>query len=372
MIRALAEVAGLDLGFDPHNVTVFEVGPGSTRYDDAGRAGYYREMLRRLRSDPGIEDAAMAIRAPFLSGRFSVSVRRVGASMTFEQVYGANVGARFFEVLGIATRAGRTFTEEEALSTAPGAPVILGAATARRLFGEADPLGELIEFEHEGDGGPRHPVIGIVEDVRFSSASLVGGMEPMVYRPFAEIGGDAIPGEATFLVRSRPGNDDATRLIRATAASLDADARISSLQPYEDAIARFYGGTTIIASLAAWTAVLAALLAAVGLYGVVGVAADARMREFGIRAALGASPRSLLGAVVREAAGVVLTGLLLGMIGSWALGILIESFLYGVSPLDPLSWALAALFLGVVAALAIFGPARRATSLDPVEVLRAV
>jgi ABC-type antimicrobial peptide transport system permease subunit len=146
---------------------------------------------------------------------------------------------------------------------------------------------------------------------------------------------------------------------------------VTGLQAHEDAVSRFYGGTTIIASLSGWLALLAAILAAVGLYGVVGVAAAERTREFGIRVALGADSRVLLAAVAREAAGVVLAGLLLGMLGSLALGTLIESFLYGVSPLDPLSWTLAAALLGVVAALAILGPARRAITLDPVEVLRA-
>ena len=191
----------------------------------------------------------------------------------------------------------------------------------------------------------------------------------MVYRPF---GGDASVFElATIMVRARPGATDLGNVIRTTAAVLDENVRVTGLQAHQDAVSRVYGGTTIMASLTGWLALLAAILAAVGLYGVVGVAADERMREFGIRVALGADSRVLLAAVAREAAGVVLAGLLLGMLGSFALGIVIESFLYGVSPLDPLSWILAALFLGVVAALAILGPARRAISLDPVEVLRA-
>jgi ABC-type antimicrobial peptide transport system permease subunit len=173
------------------------------------------------------------------------------------------------------------------------------------------------------------------------------------------------------MARARPGAGNVGAVIRATAASVDENTRVTGLRPYMDAVARWYGDTALLAALSAATAVLAAILAAVGLYGVVGVAADARMREFGIRVALGAGPRTLMVAVVRQALGVVLAGLLLGAAGSYALGVLIESFLYGVTPLDPVSWALAALFLALVAAVAIIAPARRATALDPVEVLRA-
>jgi predicted permease len=370
MNRTLGELASIDLGFEARGVTVFEAGPGRVRYDDAGRAEYYRDMLRRLRSDPGVEGAAMALMAPFLSTGISVSVRPAGESARAEPVLVAHVGPRFFEVLQIPQRAGRAFTDEEALGTVSSHAVILGASTARRLFGDADPLGELVTFEHEGASGPRRRVVGIVDDVRFSPSSLKTDVEALVYQPFAEAGG-SIPGEATFLVRAGYGNDDVGRLIRATAASLDEDARVTGLRPYEGAVTRFYGGSPLIASLSSGMALLAAMLAAVGLYGVVGVAADARTREFGIRVALGAAPRTLLAAVVREAASVVFAGMLLGAVGSFALGIVIESFLYGVGPLDPLSWTLAATLLGIVATLAIVGPARRAMSLDPVEVLRA-
>jgi ABC-type antimicrobial peptide transport system permease subunit len=307
--------------------------------------------------------------SPFVDGGVEVSIRRAGEGGGEERILATYVGPRYFDVLEIPMLAGRTFSSEEYLAAVPSRSVILGASTARRLFGEEDPLGELIEFLRQSGPGPRYRVVGIATDVRFSSSSLREGVEAMLYRPF---GGDAsVPASATIMVRARPGATDLGNVIRTTAAALDENVRVTGLQAHEDAVSRFYGGTTIMASLTGWLALLAAILAAVGLYGVVGVAADERMREFGIRVALGADSRVLLAAVAREAGGVVLAGLLLGMLGSFALGIVIESFLYGVSPLDPLSWILAALFLGVVAALAILGPARRAISLDPVEVLRA-
>ena len=367
--RALGALSAIDLGFNPDGVTVFEVGPGSARYDDLGRAEYYREMLGRLRSDPAVEEASLAFRVPFVGGGITSSIRRAGESGGEERILMTDVDPRFFDVLEIPMLAGRPFTGEEYLAAVASRSVILGASTARRLFGDADPLGELVEFPRQSGPGLRYRVVGVAADVRFSRSSLREGVEAMVYRPF---GGEAsIPSSATIMVRARPGATELGNTIRTIAAALDESVRVTGLQAHEDAVSRSYGGTAIIASLSGWLALLAALLAAVGLYGVVGVAADERLREFGIRVALGADSRVLLAAVAREAAGVVLAGLLLGMLGSFALGIVIESFLYGVSPLDPLSWALAALLLGVVAALAILGPARRAITLDPVEVLRA-
>jgi predicted permease len=367
--RALGALSAIDLGFNPDGVTVFEVGPGNVRYDDLGRAEYYREMLRRLRSDPAVEEASLANQVPFVAVGISHQIDRAGESGGEDWFLGTDVGPRYFDILEIPILAGRAFTSEEYLATAASRSIILGAASARRLFGDADPLGELVEFPRQSGAGPRYRVVGVAADVRFSGSSLREGVEAMVYRPF---GGDAsIPGSATIMVRARSAATELGNTIRTIAAALDEDVRVTGLQAHEDAVSRFYGGTAIIASLSGWLALLAALLAAVGLYGVVGVAADERLREFGIRVALGADSRSLLAAVAGEAAGVVLAGLLLGMLGSFALGIVIESFLYGVSPLDPLSWALAALLLGVVAALAILGPARRAITLDPVEVLRA-
>jgi predicted permease len=367
--RALGALSAIDLGFNPAGVTVFGVGLGSVRYDDPGRAEYYREMLRRLRSDPAIQDASLAVMAPFVDVGITSSIRPAGEDGGEVRILRTDVDPRFFDVLEIPILAGRTFSSEEYLASVPSRSVILGASTARRLFGEEDPLGELVEFPRQGVAGPRYRVVGVAGDIRFSSSSLREGVEAMVYQPF---GGDASVFElATIMVRARPDARDLGNVIRTTAAALDENVRVTGLQAHQDAVSRFYGGTTIMASLTGWLALLAAILAAVGLYGVVGVAADERMREFGIRVALGADSRVLLAAVAREAGGVVVAGLLLGMLGSFALGIVIESFLYGVSPLDPLSWILAALFLGVVAALAILGPARRAISLDPVEVLRA-
>jgi predicted permease len=367
--RTLDALAAVDLGFEPRGVTVFRVSTGRTRYDDNGRVEYYRSMLRGLRADPSVADASLALMVPFLDGGVSATVRVAGDEGAGASVLSTPVGPRFFETLGIALRAGRSFTDEESFDPVRDHPVVLGALTARRLFGDGDPLGELVEFEHEQRAGIRHRVIGVVEDVRFTPSSLTADFEPLVYEPFPVAG--QISAGATFMARARPGAGNVGAVIRATAASVDENTRVTGLRPYMDAVARWYGDTALLAALSAATAVLAAILAAVGLYGVVGVAADARMREFGIRVALGAGPRTLMVAVVRQALGVVLAGLLLGAAGSYALGVLIESFLYGVTPLDPVSWALAALFLALVAAVAIIAPARRATALDPVEVLRA-
>ena len=370
MARTLNALYGIDLGFGPDRVTVFEVSLGEERFDDVSRVQYYREMTRRLRADPGVVAASTAAWAPFAGSGISTSARVAGeddagsreALMTY-------VGPGYFSVMQTPVVTGRGFTDDEVFTSAASEVVILSFSLARSLFGEADPLGQLVQFPRSRNVERRYRVVGVVGDVRFSSRSMTEDFDPLAYRPF---GGDGtVPAAASFVVRARPGVADIARLIRSTAEAIDADLPVNGLQAQADLVNRFYGGSVMIASLTGAMSLLASILAAIGLYGVVGVSAAERMWEFGIRTALGADRRALFNLVAHEAMSIVFPGLLAGLIGAFALGIVIEGFLYGVSPLDPVSWVLATAMLACVTVAAIILPVRRATSVDPVKVLRS-
>jgi predicted permease len=370
MARTVKGLSDIDLGFEPADVLVVQVRLGEQRPTDASRLQFYEEMARRLRADGRVIHASWALMIPFTSGGLMAPAIVAGedesAAKEGRMTY---VGPGYFEVLRTPILAGRPFTDEEILATVPNEVVILGESLARSLFGEADPLGRLVRFPRHRDPERIYHVVGVAGDVRFSASSLTRAADPMSYLPFGAFG--QVPGNATFVVQARPGADDVARVIRSTVATLDEDVPVTGLQSYSDLVTRFYGSSVTVALLTGVMSLFAAFLAAVGLYGVVGVAAAERVHEFGIRIALGADRRAMVRLVTGEAIGVVLPGLLLGLLGAFALGIVIEGFLYGVSPLDPLSWALATLLLALVATFAVAAPVRRATRVDPIEVLRA-
>jgi len=370
LAQTLANLIDVDPGFEPEGIYVFLGTTNGTSYTPADDFAYFSEIERRMRLQPEVESVAIVDRAPFHCCGSSTRIMPSGAdpetamlTPNTNQVF----SSEFFDLLEIPLLRGRTFTREEI--TAPGQErhrvVVLSEQLAAQLFPGDDAVGRRVEFNVRGDAGLQFEVVGIVGDVYYGD--LTAPPEPFVYRP---AGGERVENQQHITFRtSAPGR--VGEIARDVAAAVDPDLPIGEVQSMSRVLAAERGQWTLLAKLMTLLAGFAAVLSAIGLYGVVAFMVRARSRELGIRMALGATSRELLTQVLRSITVTTAVGLLVGLGGAVALVRVLESQLFGVAPFDPVVWSLAALGMVSVSLVAAFLPARRATRVDPVVTLRA-
>ena len=358
-VRTLQRLSAVDLGFDPTGVTVFSVQLRDQGYSSAQVLAYWNEFARRLRATAGVQSVAVALGAPF-AAHFSTRVRRADMPEAGPLSVGSNeVSPEYFATLRIPLVRGRGFVQADSGQDV----VVLSNTLGRRLFGATDPLGRLVEFPVMAQKGRRYRVIGVAADSR--SWSLEQDPEPFVYQPM----GDPRMGEIA-LVRSGLGEQAIAAVIERIAAELDSSLPVGWVKPITQQIADSLSERRLFAKMLGLLAVIALVLAAAGLYGLVAFGVALRTREFGIRMALGAQASNILRLVLREGALLAGAGTVLGLLGAALATRVIKSRLYGVDALDPLTYILAAVGLGLVALLATLRPARMATRVDPMKALR--
>jgi predicted permease len=268
------------------------------------------------------------------------------------------VAPGFFGVMRIPLLDGREFTRQDEANTAP--VLVINQSFARRFFKDRNPLGRKIRA-----WGKWRTVVGLVKDTK--QYTLTEGPRPYFYAPAQQA---SAPPVVAFYVRTTGNPDQMTATLRREAAAIDPNAGAFDAMPLAEYIAAPLFPQRMAASLLSALGVLSMLLAAVGLYSVMAYAVSQRKHEIGIRMALGAKPRDVLGMVVRQGMVLTLAGLAAGAGVALAATSLVESMLVNVSATDPLVFAGAALFLGLVALAASFLPARRATRIDPILALR--
>ena len=355
-VRTLQRLAAVDLGFDPTGVTVFSAEPHDQGYSPERTRAYWEEFSRRLRATPGLQSVALASVVPFVGPGWGARIRAAGKPDVPPFHVGANqVSPEFFATLKIRLLRGAGFVRSDSGQDV----VVLNQTLARRLFGSGDPVGQLVEI----DGGHQlHRVVGVAADSRWRSLDQDPG--PFVYRPLA------LNHPRMLLVRSVLADRETAAAIERIAAELDSSLPVAFIKPITGGIADDLSERHLFAKMLGLFGAIALGLAAAGLYGLVGFGVALRTREFGIRTALGAEPASILRLVLREAALLAAVGVALGLAAA-ALGTpVIQSRLYGVSALDPVSYAGAAAALALVAFVASLRPARMATRVDPVKALR--
>jgi putative ABC transport system permease protein len=298
---------------------------------------------------------------PFSSSNSSttVSVERVTGTDTSRgrEAQQRVVTPSYFATLGVPLRAGRLFTDQDR----PGATnvAIVSETMARRDWPNESPIGRRVLYR-----GAWRTVVGIVGDVRFRS--LASDAEATVYAPYPQVG----PG-LVFLVRTRGDAAAAGRVVRATLGSVNRSVPVTSMDAMSDLIARSFAEERYRTVLIAMFGVLAALLAAVGMYGVTSRAVSRRTREVGIRMALGASSGSVSGLIVSQTLAGVAVGMAVGIAASLVVTRLLAPFLFGVRPSDPATYVAILSFLAAVSVVASWIPARKAGSVAPAVVLRA-
>jgi len=260
---------------------------------------------------------------------------------------------------------GRDFTDRDSL----GAPrvVIVNESLARTYFGNEDPIGKRVKLDSRllfGDELPMREIVGVAADV--THAGLTGAARPVVYIPLAQR-----PFNMSYFVVKTEG--DPARVvssIRAAVRSVDKDQPIYDVRTLEERIGASVGQERFIALLLAGFSVVALLLAAIGLYGVLSYSVAQRTHEMGVRLAFGAEANDILRRVMRDGIKLIGAGLVIGVAGAAALTGFVESLLFGVSPLDPRIHVVVVLVLTTVALAACWIPARRAARVDPIAALR--
>lgn len=368
-IRTLRELNRVELGFEPGGVSAATVAPDDQGYAEAAVAQYYRSFVERLAGSPGVAAGAVSTGAPFSCCGWYTRIRAAAAPEDVSPLetlsYETTVGFR--DVLGLALLRGRWFREDEVLRSAPGTDgvVVVSAALADQLFGGQDPVGRYVEFPVMGRKDHRVRIVGVVEDLRWDN--LDGPIESIVFEPLGQSG--RVRGSAYVLARSSTGQP-VVPIMRRIAAELDASLPLSRATTLDESLRQHLSSRRMFANLLSLPGLLATVLASVGLYGVVAFVVAARTREFGVRMAMGAGAQDILRLVLQGGLVLIGLGVVLGLAGAIALSKLVESRLYGVTALDPVSYLLAALVLVAVALTATLIPAGRATRVDPMAALR--
>lgn len=369
--RSFFRLQGVDSGFDVEGVVTFSVVMPASRYPAAPQMMALADRIEQeFASRPGITAVGTTTALP-LSGQ---NVENGFAIDGYEPPPGQEpaaglraVNADYFRALGVGLRAGRFFSRADGLRAEP--VVIVNERFAREFLARRDAVGGRIRMRGED---PWRRVVGVVADVRH--AGPADDARPEVFFPYEQMDQDFLAtwGRGLYVALRTSGEPEAVLAsVRATVRGLDSTMPVSDLQPMRALMADIVSQPRFRFFLFAAFAVVAALLAAVGLFGVMAFFVAQRAREIGIRVALGAGAREVAGLIGWRAARLAARGIVLGLIGSVAAGRALQAILFGISPLDPLTFACAAALMMGVAVLASYIPARRALRVDPINALRA-
>ncbi len=363
LAQTFVRLRATDLGFKPDSLlTGFVNPPRAAGYDTpAKHLAFYDQVFEKAQAIPGVEGAALASVLP-LSGdsdtSFIIEGRPLATSPSDTPVtWYREVSASYFETLGIPITRGRRFDAREASPS-----VIVNESFARTYYPGQDPIGRRIRFRPDD---PWFTIIGIAGDVKVNGARAASKIE--TYVPYWQ---QTEPGMNVILKAA--GNP--ARLaapLRQAVASIDRNVPVSGVTTISEMVSDSIDNPRFFATLAVAFAVLAVLLAAIGIYGVMAYAVSQRTTEIGVRMALGATPFEVFELVVGDGLKLAAIGIGLGVSGSLLTGRWLTSLLFGVKSSDPATLTATALVLLLVAAAACFLPARRATRVDPMVALRA-
>ena len=359
-LRSLRNAGTLDPGFRSGEVVVATMSPGLQGYSPERADGFFESLLTRLRARPDVVAAGFASHLPLSfewhEDRVTAEGRPTADALT---VGAAGVGPGYFESMGIAVRRGRAFESSDGAS-GPGVALV-NETLAQRLWPATEAVGRRLRVAGAEDALVE--VVGVVGDGRYRT--LGEAPRGFLYRPLAQggaSGADAFvrSGTRTIVVRVTTPPEAFTGELRGELRALEPNLALIRLEPLDDALGGVLWVPRVAAGVFGSFGLLALALAVTGIYGVLSFAVTLRRRELGIRMALGARPSDLRRLVVQQALALVLTGVGLGLASSFAVTRLLVVALYGVSPTDPLTFALVSALLVGVACLAAERPARRA------------
>ena len=362
LVRSLVALQNVNPGFDANHVLTMRVDLSRTKYNTPEKTtSFFEQLDARVAALPGVENVGLITELP-LSGQpndlpFTVDGRPpVPPGQEFDADF-RRVNQNYFSTLRIPLLRGRNFTDQEVRHA--DQVTIVSQQLVDQVFPTEDPLGKRLV---SALGGQKYEIVGVVGDLRHRS--LEGAPFPAMYFPTFS------SGRTNLVIRTQGDPLSIVGAVRKEVQAIDPDQPIAAVKPMtewvESAVAAPRYRTTLLALFAA----LAMVLAATGIYGVMSYSVAQRTHEIGVRMALGARRADVLKLVVRHGMLLTIAGVIVGLLGALALTRVMSSLLFGVTTKDPLTFAVVAVLLIVVAFLACFVPARRATKVDPLIALR--
>jgi len=375
--RSLVGLQTVKLGFNPRHVLMAQAALSKPEYPTSQRiTSFCERTLRVLQTRPGIESSCMTSTLPLISGLGVSAFPKKGETPVSVESFPTPslrlISPDYFRTMGIPLVRGRIFTEADGQGSPPVA--IVSETMARKGWPGQDPIGKHVAQVLDTQNGKKlyREVVGVAGDAK--NGGIGRTTLPEMYVPYPQCTTSRMEKalrNPVFLVRTKGDPMALAGAVKSAIWSTDADVPVAKIGPLKQAVAGTLDKQRFTALLVGIFALLAVVLAAIGLYGVLSYLTAQRAHEFGIRIAVGAEPRDIIRLTLLQALKPVLIGILLGLVGVFALTRLIAGLLYGIKPLDPLTLAAASLFFLGVALLACLLPALRAARADPMDGLRS-
>jgi putative ABC transport system permease protein len=364
MIRSLSALMSTDLGFRLDHLHTMQISlPQSKYFKPEQVTGFNDRLLGAVRQIPGVKAASLTTAIPMqtvMEGSYELPDRKLKPNQHLVSNW-ARVSDGYFETLGMQVYQGRTFTRADVTSKNPAVAVV-NRAFARSNWPHGDALGKVIVFGNEARKNTDYRIVGIVNDEHQLGPDSDSHAE--FYLPGQRL-------QLMYLVVRAAGSPlQIASAVKKEVWNIDREQPISEIRNMEDVLREWTGPRRFNMTVLLDFAAIALVLAAVGLYSVLAYSVSLRTREISIRVALGAEPRKVARFVVNQGLKLTLVGVVLGLAGAFALTQFIQSLIYGVSAMDPVTFVAVPFLLVVVAVAASYLPARRASRIDPIEALR--
>jgi predicted permease len=354
-LRTVHNLGSVALGFEPRNLVVFKMDPGLNGYDEARVKRLYEQVLDRLQTVPGVRSATL-LENSLVSGWISNTRMTVDGGEP-ASILMNRVGPGFFDTVGLPLVSGRGIGVQDRDGRA--AVAVVNEAAVRKFFNGANPIGRQVTL-----GTDLVEIVGVARDSKYRG--LKDAIEPTMFLPYLQ----SRNMSAMFVAVRGAGDGALAERIRSAVAEVDREVPVTDLKTQAQQIDETIGSERAFTTLLVFFGAFALLLASIGLHGVTSYAVARRTAEIGIRMALGAQRRTVVWLILRQVVWLAAGGLVIGIPAAAALSRAARAYLYGVEPTDPVSMAAGATVLFLIAVIAGFIPARRASRLDPLVALR--
>ena len=368
LIKSFYKLQQVDLGFNPVNVVTMHLSLPYTRYAEPHAvSGFFSELVSRTENLPGVESVGLVNLLPLKGAGMELNVYVEGQPENPANVELIMSSSKYLDALGLELRKGRFFEEGDRDHTTYVA--VVNEAFTRIYFPNEDALGKRVKLGGPDAPFPWYSIVGVIKDVRQQGPDAAA--KPELFMPHTQPPFGNFTVRSVSLVLRTDGNPEGSIAgVRAIVRELDPELPVFDVWTMQQLVAKSVASRRFNMFLVTIFSALALVLAAIGIYGVMAYTVTARTREIGIRIALGARGVNVLSLVIKDGMKLALAGLAIGIGGAFALTRLIRTWLFDVTPHDPATFAGVAILLFVVALLACFLPARRASGFNPVDALR--
>jgi len=366
-VRTLRNLHLAELGYSRESLLLVRVDAISGGYDSSARAGFYQRVLENLKSIPGVRGVTLSENGLFSGTEGGDQITVEGFHSDKEGDNAARfdeIGPNYFSAIGIPILLGREIGAQDTISSSQ--VCVVNEAFAKFYFGQSNPIGKHVTDEFP-DTRATFEIVGVTRDAR--DHQLREDVPRRFYVPFFHPLGE-IPPSAYYEIRAFADPQNLLPVVRRRIQEVDSAVPILSARSLTELLDRSLVRERMIAQVSSFFGLLALLLASIGLYGVLAYAIERRSHEIGIRMALGAPQGRILGSVLRETMLLVALGIIIGTPVAFACGRFVQNSLYGLAVLDPVTLSVSVIVIAVVAMLAAYVPARRASRVDPVIALR--